>query len=145
MRTGTVLALLLFLIARSPLLAEQHEMNRDDNKAISIVVHNNDGDTEHQKHGLKNVQNFLKELKGEATVEVVSHGSGMTLVLKDKSSAVETINRLRAEGVKFVACANTLKEKNISEKELLDGISLVPSGAVEVVRLQQNGYSYFKP
>lgn len=144
MRRRTVLTLFLCLLASSPLLAEEHAMDHDENK-VAIVVHNNDGDIEHQKHGLKNVQNILQELKGKGTIEVVSHGAGITMVLKDKSPSVETINKLRAQGVKFVACANTLKEKNISENELLEGISIVPSGAVEVVRLQQNGYSYFKP
>ena len=35
--------------------------------------------------------------------------------------------------------------KNISNDNLLQGITTVPSGAVEVIRKQQQGFGYFKP
>lgn len=49
------------------------------------------------------------------------------------------------EGVRFAACENTLRDKSIPKENLLPGIATVPSGAVEVIRKQHEGYGYFKP
>ena len=38
---------------------------------LKAVVHVNFADSDRQKHGLKNVSNILKEVKGEAEVVVV--------------------------------------------------------------------------
>ena len=49
------------------------------------------------------------------------------------------------QGVLFVACENTMKKKAIENDPLASGVSTVPSGAVEVLRKQQEGYGYFRP
>ena len=48
-------------------------------------------------------------------------------------------------GVRFAACENTMRDKSIPKEGLLPGVVTVPSGAVEIVRKQQNGYGYFRP
>ena len=108
------------------------------------VVHINFTDSERQKHGLKNVSNILKEVKG-AEIEVVCHGGGIGLLVKDKSEHADEVDRLIKEGVRFAACENTLRDKSIAKENLLPGVTTVPSGAVEVIRKQHEGYSYFKP
>lgn len=50
---------------------------------LKSVVHINFSDSERQKAGLKNVTNILKEEKG-AEIEVVCHGGGIGLLVKDK-------------------------------------------------------------
>jgi intracellular sulfur oxidation DsrE/DsrF family protein len=49
------------------------------------------------------------------------------------------------KGVVFEACENTMKKKSLSKEDLLPGTKTVPSGAVEIIRKQSAGYSYFKP
>jgi len=109
------------------------------------VVHVNFGDAERQKHGLKNVTNVLKAEGGKAEVVVVCHGPGIALVVKDKSPDAGEVGRLIKEGVKFEACENTLRDKDIPKESLIPGVTTVPSGAVEVVRRQQDGFGYFRP
>ncbi len=111
---------------------------------LKAVVHINFADGERQKHGLKNVANILKEVKG-AEIEVVCHGGGIGLLVKDKSEHTDEVARLIKEGVRFAACENTLRDKSIPKENLLPGIATVPSGAVEVIRKQHEGYGYFKP
>ena len=108
------------------------------------VVHINFTDSERQKHGLKNVANILKEVKG-AEIEVVCHGGGIGLLVKDKSEHADEVARLIKEGVRFVACENTLRDKSILKESLLPGVTTVPSGAVEVILKQAEGHGYFKP
>jgi len=118
---------------------------KGDKAMLRAVVHINFGDAERQKHGLKNVTNILKAEGGKAEVVVVCHGPGIALVVKDKSPDTAEVERLIKEGVKFEACENTLKDKGIPKESLLPGVTTVPSGAVEVVRRQQDGFGYFRP
>lgn len=118
---------------------------KGDKAMLRAVVHINFGDAERQKHGLKNVTNILKAEGGKAEVVVVCHGPGIALVVKDKSPDAAEVERLIKEGVKFEACENTLKDKGIPKESLLPGVTTVPSGAVEVVRRQQDGFGYFRP
>lgn len=108
------------------------------------VIHVNFDDAERQKHGLKNVQNMLNAVK-EADIEVVCHGKGIGLLLKEKSPAALEVERLMKSGVRFAACENTMREKSVGKEDLIPGVVTVPSGAVEVVRKQQEGYGYFRP
>ena len=125
--------------------AEDKPSPKEAKKMLKAVVHINFADAERQKHGLKNVVNILKEVKGEAEVLVVCHGAGIDLLVKEKSRHAEEVGRLIKEKVRFAACENTLREKAIPKADLLPGVTTTPSGAVEVVRKQQEGFGYFKP
>jgi intracellular sulfur oxidation DsrE/DsrF family protein len=112
---------------------------------LKAVIHVNFADSDRQKHGLKNVSNILKEVKGEAEIVVVCHGAGIDLLVKEKSQLGDEVARLIKEKVRFVACENTLRDKSIPKDKLLPGVTTTPSGAVEVIRKQQEGFGYFKP
>ena len=114
-------------------------------KRLQAVVHVNFPAPERQGMGLKNIDNILKAVDGLATIEVVCHGPGIVLAVKDQSKHAEQIAALQKRGVRFVACENTLREKKIPKESLLPGIETVPSGAVEVIRKQQDGFGYFRP
>jgi intracellular sulfur oxidation DsrE/DsrF family protein len=111
---------------------------------LKAVIHINFTDSERQKHGLKNVTNILKQETG-AEIEVVCHGGGIGLLVKDQTDHADDVTRLIKEGVIFAACENTLRDKSISRDSLLPGVTTVPSGAVEVIRRQAEGSGYFKP
>ena len=125
--------------------ADDKPAPKESPKMFKAVVHVNFADAERQKHGLKNVANMLKEVNGAAEIEVVCHGGGIGLLVKDKSEHADEVARLVKEGVRFAACENTLRDKGIPKEGLLPGVVTVPSGAVEVVRKQQEGYGYFRP
>lgn len=114
-------------------------------KMLRAVVHISFGDQERQGHGLKNVRNILKEVGDDAAIEVVCHGAGLSLLVKAGTAHAEQVEKLLGQGVRFAACENTMREKSIGKDDLLPGVTTVPSGAVEVIRKQQEGYGYFKP
>lgn len=111
---------------------------------LKAVVHVNFSDSKRQEHALGNIENILKEVS-DAKIEVVAHGEGITLIQKSKSDYVEKLAALMKQGVQFVACENTMKKKSIPSDDLVAGVTTVPSGAVEVLRKQQEGYGYFRP
>jgi uncharacterized protein len=117
-------------------------------QAVKAVVHVNTAQTTHARQALKNVENILKAAGAEglkADVEIVCHGDGIRLVEKARTELAAEVAALADQGVRFVACQNTMSERSIGAEDLLPGVSTVPSGAYEIVRRQQVGYAYFKP
>lgn len=114
------------------------------------VVYHNDGGSDgaaYFKRMLGSIRNHLEALgKDHVEVRVVDHGEGVTLfkLAQTDTALAERIDALRADGVKFLICANTLREREIDWRTLY-GVSewdIVPSGVAELARLQQLGFVY---
>jgi intracellular sulfur oxidation DsrE/DsrF family protein len=146
-RTLVVVAVasLAALSIRAGIEAQERTPPAEVVRPFKAVVHVNFSDAERQKHGLKNVSNMLKAVKTSFEIEVVCHGDGIGLLVKDQSKYAAEVERLSKEGVRFTACENTMRDRSITKDQLLPTVVTVPSGAVEVVRKQQDGYGYFKP
>ncbi len=92
-----------------------------------------------------NVENF-RESVGAANSEVIviAHGNGIGMVQTSNSAQVERLTMLMTDGVKFMACENTIKRKKLSKGDIMPGVGFVDSGVAEVVRLQVDGWAYIK-
>ncbi|MHB1590009.1 MAG: DsrE family protein, partial [Sulfuricella sp.] len=56
------------------------------------------------------------------------------------------VQELKAKGVTFDVCNNTLVSRKIDPKKVIPEAVIVPSGVAEISRLQsQEGYVYLKP
>lgn len=113
-------------------------------KPLKAVFHVNFADTERQQHALKNAANVLKDAGSGTEIEFVCHGGGITLVTRESAAAAQ-VAALSKQGVRFVACENTMRERNIARDALLPSVATVPSGAAEILKRQAGGYAYFKP
>lgn len=93
---------------------------------------------------LGNVGNLLRGLPADSVeAEVVVYGPGLSLV-RTTSSASNDVRDLIAKHVRFVACENSMKLQHITPADLLPGVTTVPSGVIEVVVKQEQGWSYIK-
>jgi uncharacterized protein len=96
----------------------------------------------------KGLMNNLKHLKagwGEnVQIEVVAHGPGIEMLMKNKTTQQEKIASFTKAGIVFMACENTLKEKNISKENIIAESHFVPMGIGEIVSKQELGWSYIK-
>lgn len=145
MPVGAVLAGIAAILAALP---ARGVGSAQAEQAVKVVVHMNVAQTTHERMGLKNVENMLKAAGAEglkADLEVVCHGDGIRLVEKARTELAAEVAALADQGVRFVACQNTMRERSLAAEDLLPGVATVPSGAYEVVRRQQAGYAYFKP
>jgi len=115
-----------------------------DRKPLKAIVHINFADTARHASGLRNIENILKA-EPDARIEVVCHGAGIDVLVKEKSTVADKVDALARRGVVFFACENTMREKSLTKDLLLKSCSTVPSGAVEVLRKQQEGWGYFRP
>ena len=109
------------------------------------MVHLVSGDGTEQKNALSIARNLLDAESGEIDdVAVVAQAGGIEAVTSG-GDAGETVSSLIDDGVAFTACANTLKARDTNEADLVDGVEVVPEGAVEATRLQEEGYAYLRP
>jgi uncharacterized protein len=143
MNRFTVFALSFLCIAVFGVALAQQSTQKDQ-PMLKAIFHINFGDSDRQQHGLENIKNIFKEVPA-AELEVVCHGEGISLVTQSGSSDPELIAKLQDQGVKFVACQNTLTKKSLTVDDLLHGVSVVPSGAVAGIQKQSQGFGYFRP
>lgn len=109
------------------------------------VVHLSSGDEAEQETALAVVENMLADESGRIDeVAVVAQAGGIEAVTADGDLA-DQVESLVDDGVPIKSCANTLELKGLEESDLVDGIETVPEGAVEVTRLQDEGYAYLRP
>jgi len=112
---------------------------------IKAVIHIDYEDAERHSHGLRNVRNVRQATDKPTDIEVVCHGFGISLLVREGNKNADPVSELIREGVRFVACENTMESKSLSKNDLISGVETVPSGALEVIEKQQEGYAYFMP
>lgn len=112
------------------------------NGKYRVVFQLSSPDTLVYKSLLKQLQNLQAALPG-AEIEVVTHGPGVAFLQKS-SVAKNSIEKLKSQGVTFLVCRNTLKEKNIPEASLLPAATIIPAGLAHIIVRQSEGWSYIK-
>lgn len=124
-----------------------------EGKTHHIAFHVDQNDPKVMNMALNNVQNVAKyyESKGDTVViEVVAYGPGLMMYIPGKSPVADRISTmsLGIENLSFSACGNTkrkMEEKMGGEVAIMDEASVVPSGVVRLVELQEDGYAYVRP
>lgn len=117
-----------------------------------VAIHVDDSDMQVMNMALNNAQNvdaYYKSQGDEVVVEVVAYGPGLNMLLpgspvEDRIKAMH----LEMENISFAACGNTLKkrsEKAGKELTVMEEATVVPSGVVRLIELQEQGYAYVRP
>ena len=138
-------ALLAFIAAAS--ISFAYAAGKDE--PIKIVYHFDSG-FEQATKGLRNIKNHL-DVDPTTKIVVVAHAQGVQFLLDGAVNATGNpfnipVEELAARGVEFRVCEITLKSNKIDPKKLLPQTKLVPSGVVEIGRLQaREGFVYLKP
>lgn len=110
-----------------------------------VVVEQTTGGAAAYSSTLKNIENMIKAFGAEPVdVEIVCHGPGIDLVFSHDNQLATRIRALQKQGVKFAACANTLKSRNIKPDRIFSFVTVVDAGTAEVVRKQEAGWAYLK-
>ncbi len=108
---------------------------------LKVVVPLTSNDQGIQGMKLRNIANALKaadEWKGRLTVKVVLYAKGLTLLKNPEEATKKQLDALRARGVQFEVCNNSLAEQGIDFHTLygVTDADIVPSGFAEVAYLQ---------
>ena len=93
---------------------------------------------------LNNMRNLRDGVAGEPIeIELVAYGPGL-LMLKADSSVQERIAEALKSGVQVNACQHTMNGLKLTPADMLPAIGYVPSGVVEVMKKQQQGWAYIR-
>ena len=93
---------------------------------------------------LNNMANLRDGVGSEgAEIELVAYGPGL-LMLKADSPVRQRIAAALKSGVKVNACQNTMEAMKLAPADMAPDIGYVPSGVVEVMKKQQQGWAYIR-
>ena len=110
-----------------------------------VVMQVSDNDPAKWNLALNNALNLQADL-GAANVEIelVAYGPGIGM-LKAESVVGNRIGEAVGNGVKVVACENTMRGQKLQKSDMLGGIAYVGAGVVEIMQKQQQGWAYLRP
>ncbi len=136
-------------LAMSPRPVDRTAYGNPSNK---VLIHIANDDTTQLGQALDEVENLLRYYRTSrqnARVEVVINGKGLELVRVDTSAFAERIQQLQREfdNLTFAACQNTIdrlkREQGILVR-LLPGVVVIDSGVAELMRRQNQGWTYIQ-
>lgn len=124
-----------------------------EGKTHHIAFHVDENDPQVMNMALNNAQNVTNYYKSQGdsvVIEMVAYGPGLNMYVPGKSPVADRIATMHLEmdNITFAACGNTLakmSEKAGKEVTLISEATVVTSGVVRLVELQQQGYAYIRP
>src|SRR6476620_11701077 len=142
-----VVALMSIAFASAGLAAE--------GKAHRVAIHVDQNDAQVMNLALNNATNVIEHYRAkneEVDVDIVTYGPGLHMLRADTSPVQDRIKRLKEAGVpgkiQVSACNNTRQGMERTEGHaisILPDATLVPSGVVRLMELQEQGWSYVRP
>ena len=104
---------------------------------------------------LNNATNVIEYYRGkneDAEVDIVTYGRGLHTLRSDTSPVQDRLKRLKELAfpgkIQFSACNNTKQGMEKAEGKaisILPDATIVPSGVVRLMELQEQGWSYVRP
>jgi uncharacterized protein len=97
-----------------------------------------------------NVAQYYKDLGEKVNIEVVTFGPGLHMLRDDTSPVKARIKAIKESTpeISFKACGNTQENMHkVENKEIpiIPEATVVKSGVVRVMELQEQGWTYVKP
>jgi uncharacterized protein len=126
-----------------------------EGKSHRVTFHVDQNDPEVMNQTLNNVGNVIDYYRGrneEVDVDIVAYGPGLHMLRADTSPVVDRIKRLKdmvfPGKIQFSACniTKTAMEKREGHAvAIVPEATVVPSGVVHLMELQEQGFSYVRP
>ena len=144
-RLHTFVIAALLLVGAPASWAEPVKSTRTVAVKNRIVFQVSEDDTKKWNSVLGNIHNIQYDLAKEGVaVTLVAIGPGLGMLTAD-SLVANRVQDAMAEGVRFVACGNSMEAQQIEKDDLVPGTQTAKAGYVEVMRLQQQGWVYLRP
>lgn len=144
---GAIAGVVLLALA----LSAGHAADKEHRVAIQV----NQNDPAVMNLALNNATNVMEfyKAKGEIVqVEIVTFGPGLHMLRDDTSPVKDRIKQIVdasfPSNVKFIACGNTkdgMEKREGKQVSMISDATVVPSGAVRLIELQEAGWSYLRP
>jgi len=140
-----VIAMAVVIGMAAPVFAEgQHHrvafhVDQNDPAVMNLTLNN-----------VQNVSKYYASVGDTVEIEVVAYGPGLHMLRNDTSPVADRIAAisLELESVTFAACGNThrkMEAQSGNDVALVAEAEMVPSGVVQLVMLQEQGWAYIRP
>ncbi|MCP4620641.1 MAG: hypothetical protein GY844_29900 [Bradyrhizobium sp.] len=117
------------------------QVNQNDPAVMNLALNN-----------ATNVIDYYRAKGVEVNVELVTYGPGLHMLRDDTSPVKDRLKQLRdyafPSTIQFSACNNT--KENMEKREgkpigIVSEATIVPSGVVRLMELQEKGWTYIRP
>ncbi len=99
-----------------------------------------------------NIMEYYKSKNETVQIDIVTYGPGLHMLRADTSPVHDRIKQIVnasfPSNIKFSACENTkqgMEKREGKEISIIPEAEVVPSGAVHLIELQEQGWSYLRP
>jgi len=126
-----------------------------DAKSHRVAIQVDQNDPQVMNLALNNATNVIEYYRGkneDVEVDIVTYGPGLHMLRADTSPVQDRIKRLKELAfpgrIQFSACNNTKQGMEKAEGHaisVLPDATIVPSGVVRLMELQEQGWSYVRP
>lgn len=118
-----------------------------------LVIHVDENDAAKMNlamNNAKNVTSYYQNQGEKVKIEIVAYGPGLMMLRPGKSPVEGRIVDFAGsfDNISFAACGNTME--NMSKKEgsqvtVFDFANEVPSGVIQIMKRQDQGWHYLRP
>ena len=126
-----------------------------DTKSHRVAIQVDQNDPQVMNLALNNATNVIEYYRAkneDVDVDIVTYGPGLHMLRADTSPVQDRIKRLKELAfpgkIQFSACNNTKQGMEKAEGHaisILPDATIVPSGVVRLMELQEQGWSYVRP
>jgi intracellular sulfur oxidation DsrE/DsrF family protein len=139
---------MLALVFAGTALAAEGKLHR-----IAIQVDQNDPQVMNLAlNNAGNVIEYYRAKNEDVDIDIVAYGPGLNMLRTDTSPVQDRIKRLKdmvfPGKIQFSACNNTKQGMEKAEGHaifMVPEATIVPSGVVRLMELQEQGWSYVRP
>ena len=117
------------------------QVDQNDPQVMNLVLGN-----------ATNVIEYYRARNEEVDIDITAYGPGLHMLRADTSPVADRIKRMKdmvfPGKIQFSACNNTKQGMEKAEGHaiaILPEASIVPSGVVHLMELQEQGWSYVRP
>ena len=154
--TGAAIVALL-MVSPSQAQVKKHPSaqisKQTDKQGHRLILQVNTNDPAMMNLALNNATNvaqYYNDLFEKVTIEIVTFGPGLHMLRDDTSPVKERIKAIKQSRpeISFKACGNTRENMSkVENKEIpiIPEATMVKSGVVRVMELQEQGWTYVKP
>jgi hypothetical protein len=144
-RLATAAALLLALATSAFAADKAHhiaiQVDQNDPQVMNLALNN-----------ATNVIEYYRAKNEDVDIDIVAYGPGLHMLRSDTSPVQDRIRRLKdmvfPGRIQFSACNNTKRGMEKVEGHAISVVpdaTIVPSGVVHLMELQEQGWSYVRP
>ena len=117
------------------------QIDQNDPQIMNLVLNN-----------ATNVIEYYRDKNEDVNIDIVAYGPGLHMLRADTSPVQDRIKRLKdmvfPGKIQFSACNNTKQGMEKAEGHTISVVpeaTIVPSGVVHLMELQEQGWSYVRP